>query len=43
MSILGLVLKFERRLLVFFLDFSVGCPDIVFLYSLGILGRFGTW
>ena len=37
MSILGLVLKFERRLLAFFLDFSVGCPNITCLHLLGIL------
>ena len=37
MSILGLVFKFERRLLAFFLDFSVGCPNITCLHLLGIL------
>ena len=37
MSIFGLVLKFERRLLAFFLDFSVGCPNITCLHLLGIL------
>ena len=37
MSILGLVFKFERRLLAFFLDFSVGCPNITCLHLLSIL------
>ena len=42
MSILELVLKFERKLLAFFLDFSVGCPNVVCLYPPDVLWRFGT-
>ena len=43
MSILELVLKFRRKLLVFFLDFSVGCLNIVCLYPPSVLSRFGAW
>ena len=41
MSILGLVLKFGRRLMVFILDFSVSFPNIVCQRPQGILWKFG--
>ena len=43
MSILGLVPKFKRRLLAFFLDFSVSCLNIACLHPLGVLWSFGAW
>ena len=43
MNTLELVLKSGRRLLAFFLDFSVGCPNIICLHLLGILWKFGAW
>ena len=43
MSILELVLKFKEKLLAFFLDFFVGCLNIVCLYPPGVLWRFGAW
>ena len=43
MSTLELVLKSMKKLLAFFLDFSVGCPNIVCLHLLGVLWKFGTW
>ena len=41
MSILQLVLKFERRLMVFILDFSVSCPNTICQRLQGILWKFG--
>ena len=40
---LELVLKFGRSLLGFFLDFFVGCLNIVCLHLPGVLCKFGTW
>ena len=37
MSTLELVLKSRKKLLAFFLDFSVGCPNIVCLHLPSVL------
>ena len=37
-----MVLKFGRRLMVFILDFSIGCPNIVCQCPPGILWKFGV-
>ena len=43
MSILELVLKFRRRLMIFILDFSVGCPKTICQCPPSILWIFGVW
>ena len=43
MNTLELALKFKRRLVAFFQDFSIGCPNIVCQCPPGILWKFGAW
>ena len=43
MNTLELVLKPRRKLMEFFLDLSVGCPNIVCLLLPGIPWKFGAW
>ena len=38
----GVGLEIWEELLAFFLDFSVGCPNIVCLYLPDVLWRFGA-
>ena len=43
MNTLELVLKSKRRLLAFFLDFSVGCSNTICRCPSGVFWKFGAW
>ena len=43
MNTLELALKFGRRLMAFFQDFSISCPNIICQCPPGVLWKFGAW